>query len=547
MAANNFSLYRVLTQPSRLINLGTYAMLNPRNTSFAKWALAPLVGAFGSTLVLSAVSANLTVIPLLITTAIGSAMGLGTSLKLSTSIKLAHQRETLNSMVAQLAGRNAEILEAHADLEEMHRSLSRALAEDVSEVGMAKVEHDRIRTKLHGIHERLERALAEQAQKKAELRTSASGNKAAEIGELAKLKSDIARLRSELTTGEHEKRASELALIELGNIAIVMKPGIAKVTDNRTRLGKGGHGNVFLAQPEHLEFTVAVKSINSKDEEALAKELADAAGIVHPNVIQYYTTRRIEGELYLVMEYMRDEPKTLAEHLALLSGGGRRLSRKTILELCKKIVEGVKAIHEANVVHRDLKPDNILANNKGSVKIIDFGIASDPGIDIGQQTVTGTFKGTPDYMAPESIYQPDQVRNPENREKAKASDIWALGAIMYLILTGEHPYEKQKPAEFNPGSFISYADYIAHNPFPPHKGIDQTDPLFKLTLRMSSIKFTKPFLADFDTSARPKIEEILSTINALLAKEEELEEALAPIVLVDPFTARPGMRTEGRF
>ncbi len=196
-------------------------------------------------------------------------------------------------------------------------------------------------------------------------------------------------------------------------------------------LGKGGMGAVYLADDEVLGELVALKVISSAwatDEAAMVarfrREASAARKVSSPSVIRIHDLGEARpGLLYLSMEYFAG--RTLTEVIAQ-RGVVPLADVKDILE---QICTGLEAAHQAGVVHRDLKPSNVLVGERGTVKLIDFGLAT-TAINDGL-TATGAIMGTPHYMAPEQVRgKPVDAR----------SDIYALGALAYHLVCGRPPF-----------------------------------------------------------------------------------------------------------
>ena len=196
-------------------------------------------------------------------------------------------------------------------------------------------------------------------------------------------------------------------------------------------LGKGGMGAVYLADDEVLGELVALKVISSAwatDEQAMVtrfrREAAAARKVSSPSVIRIHDLGEARpGLLYLSMEYFAG--RTLAE---VISQRGK-VPIEDARDILKQICTGLEAAHQAGVVHRDLKPSNILVGERGTVKIIDFGLATTAVGD--GLTATGAILGTPHYMAPEQVRgKPVDAR----------TDIYALGALAYHLVCGRPPF-----------------------------------------------------------------------------------------------------------
>ncbi len=193
-------------------------------------------------------------------------------------------------------------------------------------------------------------------------------------------------------------------------------------------LGAGGMGAVYLARDEQLGEGVALKVIagagllDPAAADRFRREASAARRISHPNVVRIHDIGEEHGMLFLSMEYITGESMA-----ALLERHGT-LALPQLRDTVAQVCAGLTAAHEAGVVHRDLKPGNILISG-ANVKIIDFGLARLAHIE--GMTATGMILGTPEYMAPEQIRgQPVDPR----------TDIYALGAVIYHALTGRPPY-----------------------------------------------------------------------------------------------------------
>jgi serine/threonine-protein kinase len=200
-------------------------------------------------------------------------------------------------------------------------------------------------------------------------------------------------------------------------------------------LGHGGMGAVYLAKDEQLGERVALKVVTATmahDPAAAAerfrREVATARKVTHPNVIRIHDLLEDGGLLLLSMEYV--EGMTLASYLSRVSLLRVDEARLILLQIC----DGLSAAHAAGVVHRDLKPGNVLLDGEKRVKVIDFGLAK--ASFFAGMTATGLILGTPEYMAPE------QVRGLPCDARA---DIYSLGALAYHLFTGRPPFTGETP------------------------------------------------------------------------------------------------------
>jgi eukaryotic-like serine/threonine-protein kinase len=200
-------------------------------------------------------------------------------------------------------------------------------------------------------------------------------------------------------------------------------------------VGRGGMGAVYRARDTELDEVVALKVLKRDIDETgerlerFRREVKLARRVTHPNVARTFDIGEHGGTKFLTMEFVE------GESLGDLARPERRLSLERVLEIAAAVCSGLEAAHRVGVVHRDLKPDNVLVARDGRVVITDFGIARDPGASSGSATV-GVI-GTPAYMAPEQV-------------EAKASidaraDIYALGVMLYELLTGDLPWKGASP------------------------------------------------------------------------------------------------------
>lgn len=196
-----------------------------------------------------------------------------------------------------------------------------------------------------------------------------------------------------------------------------------------SRIGSGGMSTVYRAHDETLERFVAIKLMNrevtsdSDQLERFRREARAVARLSHPNIVHVIDAGEDEGRPYIVFEYIDGE--TLKERI-------RRLGRLEIPEAvayCVEIARALGAAHANHVVHRDVKPQNVLIDHEGTAKVTDFGIART--LEEEGLTADGRVLGTTDYVSPEQALGKDVTGQ---------SDLYSLGVVLYEMLTGELPY-----------------------------------------------------------------------------------------------------------
>ncbi len=200
-------------------------------------------------------------------------------------------------------------------------------------------------------------------------------------------------------------------------------------------LGKGAMGIVYKALDPVINREVAIKTIrfdlaheDSENEEIMQRFMreAQAAGkLSHPNIITIYDVGREESVTYIVMQLI--EGKSLQRVIAT----GEKLTAQEVIDLMTQICSALDYAHRNGIVHRDMKPGNILLDKEGKPFICDFGVAR---VDTSTLTQSGTAVGTPSYMSPEQVM---------GKKVDKRSDIFSLGCILFELLTGRRPFEAE--------------------------------------------------------------------------------------------------------
>jgi len=205
-------------------------------------------------------------------------------------------------------------------------------------------------------------------------------------------------------------------------------------------IGKGGMGEVYAAEDTKLNRRVALKVLPKElaaDPERRARferEAQAVAALNHPNIVTLHSVEEADGVQFITMELIAGQ--TLAEMIA-----GRALSTSRVLEIAIPLADAVSSAHRAGITHRDLKPDNIIVDAEGRLRVLDFGLAKlhDPGFSEDEtqaltgapDTEEGKILGTVAYMSPEQA---------EGKAVDPRSDVFSLGTILYEMASGERPF-----------------------------------------------------------------------------------------------------------
>jgi serine/threonine protein kinase len=199
------------------------------------------------------------------------------------------------------------------------------------------------------------------------------------------------------------------------------------------RLGSGGMAVVYLAEDERLGRRVAVKRLHTGSPEDTAKRFARearmGASLNHPNVATVYDTVTDESSVVIVMEYVEGE--TLADTIRR-----GRVDPDEVVRILRGVAAALDHAHANGIVHRDVKPANVLLGRDGSVKLVDLGIAT--AVEGTRITHSGSVMGTAAYMAPEQL---------DGSDAGPGTDVYALAAVAYEMLTGRPAYRGSTPVE----------------------------------------------------------------------------------------------------
>jgi serine/threonine protein kinase len=282
-------------------------------------------------------------------------------------------------------------------------------------------------------------------------------------------------------------------------------------------IGSGSMGEVFRGIDTGLNRRVAIKLLSEKHRDSpelrqrFVREGRAVAAISHPNVVQVFATGSFDDRPYIAMELLDG-----ADLGSIVEKNGP-LDSLTAAHVVLDAAQGLAAAARAGLIHRDVKPSNLVRLSDGRVKVTDFGLAKpvDPGREPAL-TAMGVVVGTPDYIAPE------QARGEAIDERV---DIYALGGTLYFLLTGMPPFRTGKPAE------DKYLKVVARHLRNPPPDASQTNPscdreLAELSLRMMSKKAIE----------RPSYDELIAQASRIAAR---IDPAAAPILIATRDRSRP--------
>ena len=201
-------------------------------------------------------------------------------------------------------------------------------------------------------------------------------------------------------------------------------------------IGEGGMANVYLANDTILDRKVAIKVLRgdlSQDDKFIRRfqrEALSVSNLSHPNIVEVYDVGEEEGNHYIVMEYI--EGKTLKQLLKKRES----LTLTEVIDIMTQLTDGISHAHESYIIHRDIKPQNIMIEDDGRIKITDFGIAM--ALNATQLTQTNSVMGSVHYLPPEQA---------SGKSATIKSDIYSLGIMMYELLTGNVPFKGDNAVE----------------------------------------------------------------------------------------------------
>ena len=254
------------------------------------------------------------------------------------------------------------------------------------------------------------------------------------------------------------------------------------------RLAEGGAGTIYLARreggPAHVVVKVMAQRLpggkESREAQRLRREYDLIRKVDSPRIVKLHELGMADGHVYLVMEYFA--------HGSLRQKLRGPVARATALDYTRQIASALDIVHRAGIIHRDLKPANVMLRADGSLVLIDFGTAKYAGGEV-TLTRTGAVMGTPHYMSPEQC---------TGAELTPASDLYALGVMLYEMLTGQLPYTAATPLA------VMYKHQYAPLPVLPSPLADLQPLLETLLAKMPEQRF-------------PRARELVQEIDALLA------------------------------
>ncbi|CAN5536157.1 Stk1 family PASTA domain-containing Ser/Thr kinase [soil metagenome] len=291
-----------------------------------------------------------------------------------------------------------------------------------------------------------------------------------------------------------------------------------RVLDRRYRIGprvaRGGMASVYEAHDLRLDRTVAVKIMhaglgdddgNREFAERFVREARAAARLSHPNVVAVYDQGDDDGTIFLVMELITGH--TLRDTISKESP----MSPSRALALMDPVVSAIASAHRSGLIHRDVKPENVLIADDGRVKVADFGLAKAISADTQHTATQGVLIGTVSYLAPELVV--------DGRADARA-DVYALGVVLYELLTGVKPHEGETPIQ------VAYR-HVHHDVPPPSDLVPELPPYVDALVARATAR---------DRSLRPAdaavlLHQLHRVGNALAAgvrDDPELTQDLAP-------------------
>jgi eukaryotic-like serine/threonine-protein kinase len=271
-------------------------------------------------------------------------------------------------------------------------------------------------------------------------------------------------------------------------------------------IGRGGWGRVWRARDRLLGRDVAVKEVTVPEElaadrgtaeERVLREARAAARIPHPGAVTVYDVVRHEGTTYIIMELLRGRSlsEVVAEEGPLPPGRAAEIGRDVLATL--------RAAHDQGIVHRDVKPGNVMITDDDRVRLTDFGIATLR--DQASLTLSGQVLGSPQYMAPEQA---------QGLRSSPATDLWGLGATLYFAVEGRTPFGREHP--------LATLNAVVNEPQPRPRRAGALGPVIEALLRK-------------EPSARPDAGRAAVMLDEATGERSPVEEPTAPVSVLDLF------------
>ena len=248
------------------------------------------------------------------------------------------------------------------------------------------------------------------------------------------------------------------------------------------RLGSGGMADVYCAEDEQLGRKVAVKLLYRRfaedDEfvERFRREASSAAGLQHPNIVGVFDRGEWDGTYYIAMEYLKGHTlkQLVREHGAM--------PPDLAVDITIQVLRAAKFAHKRGVVHRDIKPHNVILDEEGRAKVTDFGIARAGASDM---TETGSIMGTAQYLSPEQA---------QGQPVSPRSDLYSIGVMLYELLTGQVPFDAESPVTIA-------LKHVSEDPVPPSQLNPAVSPALDAVVLRSLEKDPAQRFADADEFA----------------------------------------------
>lgn len=286
----------------------------------------------------------------------------------------------------------------------------------------------------------------------------------------------------------------------------------------RNRLGSGGMADVYCAEDTQLGRMVALKLLyrrfaeDAEFVERFRREASSAAGLQHPNIVGVFDRGEWDGTYYIAMEYLRGHTlkQLVREHGAMPAD--------LAVDITIQVLRAAKFAHKRGVVHRDIKPHNVILDEEGRAKVTDFGIARAGASDM---TETGSIMGTAQYLSPEQA---------QGQPVSPRSDLYSIGVMLYELLTGQVPFDAESPVTIA-------LKHVSEPPVPPSQLNPEIPPALEAVVLRALEKDPALRFADADEFAAALLE---ARAQPTVVKEMRLEPYPMP---GEPFEEAPERRS----